>query len=59
MAGTGGSDQEPPPRADVDPQWRDELEAMTAIGTAVEKLDPQARERVLAWTLARYGFKDR
>lgn len=59
MGGAARDDQEPPASTSADPSWRDELEAMTAVGTAIENLDREARERVLNWMIARYGFKDR
>lgn len=53
MDRVGGEDPNPP----AELTWRDELEAMTAIGTALEPLDTPARERVLAWAVARYGLR--
>lgn len=58
MAGAARGDEEPPAPAPADtPSWHDELEALTAIGTALERLDPPARERALAWAVARYGMR--
>jgi hypothetical protein len=51
MAGARGQDPEP---ADG-PGWHAELEALTAIGIALDSLPPDGRERALRWAVARWG----
>lgn len=51
MAGTSGE----APEGAIDPAWQSELEALTAIGHALEGLDQAGRRRALIWAMARWG----
>lgn len=56
MGGTGGGDPKPAePVGGVLREWFDELEAITAIATALDPLPPDGRARVIAWVVDKFG----
>jgi hypothetical protein len=55
MAGASGDDPKPEGTRGYLGEWFDELEVLTAIATALDPLPPDARARVIAWVVAKFG----